>query len=748
MEILPNKIHNANRRAARPAVGFTLIELLVVIALTGLLLALLLGPLIQAFGLTNRARALAEAQDAARTGIERLKRELAQAAYVYDNTNTPIILPLDLPSGNEIRDPAFYPPGPGGITNPRPAVAYAKIDFVPVATEGEGPGTVIDPTTDKPLGGSRVTVPGAPGRRVVRYFVGLRNNEPINAQPAFYQNVYEFPRTDREMNPFVLYRAEFNPNDPNLIRPGAAAFDSGGFHDPNFFYNYDSAANGATYAANWRAVSDPILSTTNLDVIAWRRGSDGQIVNGNPIQLLVNFSPSTVVGDTATPGFLSNVQAEAPGAVPSLYTARYGQWVLPFTLTVYRGATEYGGDAQAIGVGEPFGVAQFIVENALQPNGTAQLQVRMPDAGRGRLETTNYYWLQDAVSNKIHVFTDNLAFTIDPSRGRIEAAFPPLATQAGVPLFVPAGARAAAQMAAGPVGNFGQLVPLLYQQTTRDDNPNDEQFYGEPSRAAGLNYQDPQTGDTFFVPINQGVVRAELFDRPGGDFQGFRYFDGGGTGYASPFNVFGNATNGVPFRGIHLIAGSETVMGPDNNLSLDPNNPTNLLMVTYYRVPSAMGTISKKASVIGEGANSAYVWNAQMNYRLESDLGNFNAPFLQFDQPSNEANGRRDSAAGLPAVPQQSTAPQGLLRVTYLWQNNYAKNAAGQPINAQGQPTTNNLQGNDANRSRPEADVIKLDYATRSVMNISVGARVYDTNTRTPQAAEVTDKVQIRNVSR
>ena len=43
-------------------------------------------------------------------------------------------------------------------------------------------------------------------------------NTPGSGQnEAFYQNVYEFPRTDNGMNPFILYRAEFNPQDPNLI---------------------------------------------------------------------------------------------------------------------------------------------------------------------------------------------------------------------------------------------------------------------------------------------------------------------------------------------------------------------------------------------------------------------------------------------------------------------------------------------------------------------------------------------------
>jgi|GEM_PF-777927 len=720
--------------------GFTLIELLIVIALTGLLLALLLGPLIQAFGLTNRARALAEAQDATRFGIERLKRELSQAAYVYDNTNMPIVLPLDLPAGQEIRDPAIYPVQ-NGTPNPRPLISYAKIDFLPVATQGEGPATVIDPTTDKPLGGARLSLPGAPGRRMVRYFVGLRENLPRNAQPAYYRNVFEFPRTDLDLNPFILYRVEFNPNDQNLVNPAQTnPFGAGGLHDPNFFYNYELAPNGNSYAANWRQAANPILATTNLDVIAWRRGSDRQVVPGNPIQMLINFAPSTIVGDTATPGFLSNTQAEAPGAVPSLYTAKYGMWVYPFSITFFRGTTEFGGTA---GAGSPFGTVRFTIEQVIQPNGSVIPQVQATNAV-GQLSSVNYYWLMDSVNGKYHIFTDNLAFSVDPARGRIETAFPPLATSNGIPLFTPAGGGAAQVMNPGPVGNFGELVPLLYVRNTRDDDPNDEALYGEQPRAAGLTY--PGSEGQLVVPQNQGIVRAELFDRGNNPFRYFPF--GGGTAYASPFNVFGNAGSAVSFRGIMLVPGSEKVMGPDNQLSPNPNNATSLLQVTYYRVPAAVGSLAKKASIIEAGANRLYQWNAQMNYRVEADLGNFATPYLEFDKPATELSAPRDQAAGLPAVPAGSTGAQGILTVSFLWQNNYARNQAGQPINAQGQATTNSLGGNDVSRIRPEADVVKLDYATRAQMNVNVGARVYDTTTKTAQSAEVNDKVTVNNVSR
>ena len=62
--------------------AFSLVELLVVIAITTILLGLLFGPIISSFNLTRRARAVSQAQDAARFGLERLSRELGRATYI------------------------------------------------------------------------------------------------------------------------------------------------------------------------------------------------------------------------------------------------------------------------------------------------------------------------------------------------------------------------------------------------------------------------------------------------------------------------------------------------------------------------------------------------------------------------------------------------------------------------------------------------------------------------------------------
>jgi prepilin-type N-terminal cleavage/methylation domain-containing protein len=766
------KIHG-ERRALRGGRlrAFTLIELLVVIALTGLLLALVLGPLIQGFRLTNRARAFATAQDATRFSMEQIRRELQQASYVFDNTNTPIVLPLDDPL-KPIRDTKYYP---GGAT--RPSILYALIDFVPTATQGVGTTSSsgkkipVDPTTGRPLGGSPLSLPASPGQRYVRYFIGLRNNLPTGNTPAFYHNIYEFPRTDSgtpNFNTFVLYRAEYDPLDANLVNQDPTVnpyqIDAGGLHDPDFFYNKNAAKNGKSYAENWKAASSPVLSSPNLDLLIWRRDSGHQIDTDSPYQLAVQFTPSTVLSDAMTPGFISNTAAETPGAVPSLYTAQYGQWTYPFTITVYRASTEYNPSKPRNG--EPYGSVTF----SIGPTGVNQaLTVQVTSAAGNPFKElvankNNFYWLLDSQSGRIFIYTANLTLLLDPARGRVETSFPPLATNSqGIPLFIDVNGSQPAGLGSGPGGNFGTLVPTIFRQNTLDQaNAGQEQGTG--------------TQGAYFIPVNQGILTADL-SAPNYylAMAPMPLLTSAGPSFDSPFNSIGGATDPATpgtYRGILMVPGSEKVMGPDNNVTLDTSvNPASPVLVSYYRISSVTsgpGQLAKTvaASLPKDTNGRMYTRTAQLNYELQFDLDKYRAPVLKFDEPPTIA---LDDAAGLPALPASDpNAPNANeLRVTYLWQNNYSRDNQGRPLNVDGNTTNGNLDDLLVQRTnpisgvienvlktvtqnapRPEADVIRADYSTRSLVNIIMGARVYDTSAGTPQTAQFTDKIVVNNVAR
>lgn len=791
---MSNTGHNINRvagRANQETRAFTLIEVLVVIALTGLLLALVLGPLVQGFRLTNRARAYSAAQEATRYGIEQLRRELSQAAYVYDNTNAPIILPLGPDNDNNRRpdaadkhDPAMYPLQ-NGFPNPRPTLLFGKIDFILSATKGSGPDTVIDPTTDKPLGGTQISVPSSPGNRTVRYFVGLRNPLTADGKREFYRNVFEFPRADSDQNLFILYRAEFDPSDRNLIdQTQTVPTQSGGFNDPNFFYNLDAAPNGRSFAQNWKDTAVPVLATPNLDLIGWRRDSGRNLVAGSPFQLNANFAPSTVVSDTATPGFLTNANADAPAAVPTLYTAQNGLWTYPFTVTIYRAATQSKNGAQ-VTPNDPYGSMAFVVEQVQIPGTLAtRLRVRrVTSAGSLRLQNgdSSYWWLYDPFTGKIFIHTLRASIQIDPARGRIETGFAPFPLNAGVPLYLPYGATPDTinlrSMVSGPGAanateppNVGSLFPLIFRQNTRCDVADRFNYY-----TAGLAVKINPDDLAVYVPTDQGILGTTLAYRlyyPAN--KPILPFTAPGQPYDSPFVTLGGAsaadglpvTNPLPFLGLIIAPGTETVLGPDNSLTADGAAG---LMTTYYRIPAIEAqdkptTVNTPDPV--QPNDRRYVRTAPLNYSLSQDLGNFAAPVLLFDeQPSASSP---DTAAGLPARSSQVNAPQGELRISYLWQNNYSRDRAGRPLNTLTCSTVGDPNGQNerprrtslpsdacisqANKTaegiRPEADVLKLDYSTRALINVLLAPRVYDTSSGLPQSAQVNDKIAAGNVAR
>jgi hypothetical protein len=90
------------------------------------------------------------------------------------------------------------------------------------------------------------------------------------------------------------------------------------------------------------------------------------------------------------------------------------------------------------------------------------------------------------------------------------------------------------------------------------------------------------------------------------------------------------------------------------------------------------------------------------------------------------------------------------VQVTFLWQNNFAREVSvptsngeyNLPISAEGETVLDDIS------ARPDPDVVKLDYSTRSLMNVRLGARVYYAGPGRPITIEVSDRVKINNVGR
>lgn len=718
MRLLQTHKRRPNHTSARP--GFTLVELLVVIAITSILLGLLFGPIIQAFNITRRTQAIAAAQDAARFGLERMTREISQAAFVFDNTRTPIILPIGNKDylGNNPPSPFRYAP-----------FVFAKLDLIPAATRTPGDNDFVDPTSNRLLSGDQLQFPLARGTRVVRYFIGLNRNTtgPDGQTAATYSNDYLFPE-DNGFNPFVLYRAEFDPSDPNLVKrnitpqdPNYYTPDSGSFDDPNFFYNTNNTegtgSNGNTYAKNWGAIATRVVAVDRADLIAWNLGRDRRPNTARPFRTTASFQPATVIGDTATPGYLTDLGNATPNAVPSLYTAKYGQWVLPFTLTFYRGATRGR-------------VTDNYVKVTFTRDGVTARGDGTLGTGGNAPEFIARQSLRGQNQGRWFIQTENVSFFVDPQRGRVVTGLPTFATDNnGAPLF----------------DANNDPIPTVFRLNTRG------------VEAGGVIYS------TF-----QGITQAELRDNPDTDEVEHYYYPVQGDApvvgslpppgdgrldiydrYRSPFDL--NPTL-ASFNGALLVPGSERVLGPDNNPFRNPDIGSNLPgtdveieLVPYFRVPATAVVLKSRKQDLANGGKFLGLATGPLNYKLEQDVDPLR-PAIIFDESKNTAGGLtvNDDAYS------SSNTNEREVQVSFLWQNNYRRAPAdgtspdvrrGDPLDINGNPVA-------ATSAAPEADVVKVDYSTRALLNLSLGVRVYDPSSRRSELVQLSDRVKINNVQR
>ena len=792
--------------------AFSLVELLVVLAITTILLGLLFGPIISSFNLTRRARAVAQAQDVARFGLERMTRELGQATYIYDNGLSLVAIPMrkDITDGTT----TVHIGDSKGTPDPTkwPTIKYGRIDIVEPATRDNG--NVIDPTTAQPVGGAEIQ-PGVRGKKVIRYFLGLKY-PLLNGAQDYYRNNYEFPAfvkgSDSGVNPLVLYRAEYDPSDPNLFdmtydnttksrkNYASTAVEEGGFNDPAFFYNTNLAnttatdangnplkdangntivGNGNTYGANWRAISQVVLTSENMDLLRWNRlgaaTNRGQINLTDPFAPTVAFAPVSVPGDVATPGFLTSGGVETPSAVPTLYQTKYGAWAYPYTITVTRGSTTYNGALRlpplpVTATDDPFGTLSLTLDRDANGNVFVVNNATTTVQSSGTLTcdpAKDLFTLYSPATHKLLIKTPNLTFAIDTERGRVETGFAPLmgarnSSNIGVPYYLaPGGSTTPAALPVMPTHTnaggtndgyaavAGETVPTYFRINTRDPQAT------------------PTVGGT---ASNQGILGVDLFqtgtnppakviDQPqylAVDDAIAKTTTSSALPTVSPLQIFGNNANTTaPVRGIHIVVGTDQVYGPDdsetlvNGTTVGPASGDTITtsFVTYSRVPALSFAVQPKGTAdLITNAFPVYTHTHVYNMDWETFPSDATLPLaltLTFDQPGT-------GAIGLPARrvdETDTTKPEKYLKATYQWQNNFSRDPRagtfGQPLDAQLQAV-----GVGGPGTQPEADIFRVDYATRAQYSVALGVRVYDPTDGRVQSIQVSDKVLINNALR
>ena len=335
-----------NRRA------FTLIELLTVIAITAVLMTLIIVPLIQSFNLVRAAQSFADAQDKARTLVERISREISNSAGIRDNASYRGVINAPVPGQN------------GAIVSV--SLPYAKIDIIRPA-EGDpanvGPsGAFINPNTgreDPTLKGPKgqVVLPVTPGNKIIRYFIGLRDPSQN------YNNPYDgllMARNGLQDNLFVLYKVEVQPyiwangqyrvnnlyffdqdrdNDPTTFGP---LFDDPDFFNPLVplpayavgpFPGQPADPSKAQMVQNWRSQATLITEVSRYDMVQPVYGKQNRrvIYDNNIPRLipLVQFRP-TGVGNELTTGQaavrMSEETDNATAIAPDVFRTKLGSW--------------------------------------------------------------------------------------------------------------------------------------------------------------------------------------------------------------------------------------------------------------------------------------------------------------------------------------------------------------------------------------------------------------------------------------
>ena len=339
--------------------GFTLVEMLVVIAVTIVLMGLLLGPLSQSFQLTARGRAMVAAQDNTRAAMLQITRDVQDALAVYDG------LPIYMYSYSGLQTLNGRPhpdanstagivsdPGTGTPVEYRDAMIdlvlpraryYCTLHNHYLTDNEVAPNQVIEfcPRHPESPVESRPVEPLQPAGTRVRYFVALRqgyNPNPFdptlpgggNLMVPRYLNPLLFTKSGSDFNnPYVLYRAEFdpNPNSPAGMLTRNWQLPNGQIN-PNFWYDTAKAPNGATYAENWKAQAVAVISPTDTDMVRW-------VQQGEWLpQPMTRFGPTYIEDETLTPNrsVLPTLGPDGfpqPPPTPMQYTAQNGHWSGP-----------------------------------------------------------------------------------------------------------------------------------------------------------------------------------------------------------------------------------------------------------------------------------------------------------------------------------------------------------------------------------------------------------------------------------
>ncbi|MER3495491.1 MAG: hypothetical protein C4320_00880 [Armatimonadota bacterium] len=695
---------NLRRRA------YTLVELLTVIAITAILLGIIILPVIQAFNLTRQAETFGNVQDRARVLSERISREIGQAAAVRDNEGVAgtLLVRLPIPANGE----GGIPTG-AGTTRAFP-LAYAKLDLIP-PSEGDPTNPQLDPNTGKidptlqaPKG--QINFPLAPGQKLVRYFVGLR--DPFSPYNNPYDGILMDRRGGRD-NLYVLYRAEVVPS----ARYFAIQNNQFVYDDPAFFL-CDLNANGtpittgakADRVRNWLARSVVVTEVSRFDQVQPEYDIRSRLVrldaNGYPRLLpLVQFRPERVSNDPTEAEVAVPFGSETEGASligPETYTTKFGAWSnglvrinpRPYDSNpqVYRYiARPFTGNAGDRRTGV-FAVSTLTtnLSDTDPTNGTLLFDITRYNEAKGvrAFPYSEALFFGGSATAPVAVRNSFVPFITSPEKGLVRTSFS--ITEVG-----PVNASGVS----APTNNTG-LPAVLGGDPTVPAN--------DPTTATGV-FSDRTTINQKFNKVwndalnNQNGVPV-LFAERGTNH---RFIDlrvtPNGDGLASPLHP----DPSIGFARTRIVPGSEEVFGPD--ATPGPNYGQETL---YHRTTRDVpGPNEYRINYVDqpEPASYATVWGTT-EPPVAYSATNFVSAVIQ---PRYKAGYLQ--LCSEPNIP----LPNGPIRVSYRFQMNGSQ------------------------------DVVSVDYSTRSLISVLLTIRAFaQSNLPTPPSVSLKATATARNLLR
>lgn len=750
--------------------AFTLIELLVVIAVTAILITVIFRPLVSSYDLTSRATTQIQSQSSARSAMQQITSLLGNAAYVFDNsglstpgsasTNTSLNIWLR----NDLGQPIVV------------SSRFAMVEYVPAANQLEQVadsqlGAPIDPTTGEPIydtyataGQRGIALPVLPGRVLGRIFVAALDNTSIADAhtPNLTFNPYDKPNTpsgkwsgmpakpyaNRFEDPFTvsttadnrftvwnaeapIYIVDPTGNTKNYV-PNLRLFhikDSAGavhdvladymnpttrasmglhlvLHDPNFFYDAQLAGDGTTLWAapgwidvngdgkvevweNWRATATNLLGNTRkIDAIALDRDSNSNnILYFNSAGTLVN-SPTLGWPHVRPLVRFAPASVQNDAAVASALDNTGNESPSPVSSVFGTQFTHWA---------NPYRVLVYRAANGGNPLTQALLEyyettddgriVHVQNLAPGAVppDPTALPDVGPMIDTAKNIFKNTaaeFAFDIDNERGTINFAFP-----STVLIHDAAGKPLTAVFA-----------PFAVNGTANMTDP--------PRRFLSLETLDPLA--------NPNMPDATLHP-------------------LSPVMKW--------YADVAIVPGTEVVFGPDQR-----PGPHYGFRIQYTRIPS------KSLDPIGPN-------QYKLNYQNENDplpatqhieLSRGYMEFRPGAEGSNTVNvsdkawtaGNYDSAVDFKpyGVPEYKANPAFDPAMQQSMANSKFLPGAGDGVPSDPVEVYYKFQVNRPN------DVVKVDYLTRELINVTVESRLYDPSSSRPMSAILTEKLKVRNL--